>query len=98
MNYTNNKKQLNRELSFNTSRRSSIKYQSSANKSYIKLRNRLPSEMRSYSLSAHKMIIRPIEIIQDIPDTPTLTGNFLVRENTLFIASENDKLIELDIS
>ena len=95
MNYKNNKKQLNKELSFNTGRRSSIKYQSAKNKTYIKLRNRLPSEMRSYSLSAHKMIIRPVDIIED---TPTLTGNFLVRENTLFIASENDKLIELDIS
>ena len=97
MNYKNNKKQLNEELSFNTSRRSSIKFQSSVNRTYRKLRNRLPSETRSYSLSAHKMVIRvPYEVITE--DTPTLTGNFLVRENTLFIASENDELIELDIS
>ena len=95
MNYRNNKNELKKVINFNTSRRSSVKFQSSVNRTYRKLRNRLPSKTRSFSLSAHKMVIRvPFEV----PEEPTLTGNFLVRENTLFIASENDKLIELDIS
>ena len=95
MNYRNNKNELKKVINFNTSRRSSIKYQSSLNESYRRLRNQLPSEARSFSLSAHKMVI---SVPFEVPEEPTLTGNFLVRENTLFIASENDKLIELDIS
>ena len=33
-----------------------------------------------------------------LPEIPLITGNFLVRENSFIIATENDKLIELDIS
>lgn len=33
-----------------------------------------------------------------LPEIPLITGNFLVRENSFIIATENDKLIELDIN
>lgn len=38
-------------------------------------------------------------IVSEPPaEPPVITGDFLVRENNFFIATENDKLIELDFS
>ena len=52
--------------------------------------NVLPETLKNRSFS----ILGP----KAIPEIPLITGNFLVRENSFIIATENDKLIELDIS
>jgi len=54
----------------------------------------------NYNELSETLINRSSKILgpKVIPEIPLITGNFLVRENNFIIATENDKLIELDIS
>ena len=62
------------------------------------LNNELDYKELQETLTNRSQKIIGAKFTPEIPDPPAITGDFLVRENELFIATENDKLIELDIS
>jgi hypothetical protein len=62
------------------------------------LNNELNYEKIQETIINRSQKIMGAKIIPEIVPPPLITGDFLVRENDLLIATENDKLIELDIS